>query len=54
MINNDPKILKKHKKVAKGMIETPVATHRKIIRFKKLNAVFIDKIENYYVEKNTL
>ncbi len=43
-LEGERKILKKHKKVAKGMVETPVATHRKIVRFKKLNDVFIDKI----------
>lgn len=53
-LEGERKILKKHKKVAKGMIETPVAVHRKINRIKKLNAIFIDNIENYYVEKNTL
>lgn len=53
-LEGERKILKKHKKVAKGMIETPVAIHRKINRIKKLNAIFIDNIENYYVEKNIL
>lgn len=36
------------------MIETPVASHRKINRIKKINTIFLDNIENYYVEKNTL
>ncbi len=48
-LEGERKILKKHKKVTKGMVDTPVTPHHKTKRFKKINSAFIDDVENYYV-----
>ena len=47
------KILKKHKKYAKKMVETPKPAHDKITRMARIEEEYINKLEDLYVSQNT-